>query len=422
MVLPCHLVIGQGYLEIRRFRLRLGEKWRGSVKPNPELDPTRQSSRAGIPEQPERSDRVALVQITHDLAIGGLQQIVVNLCRFIDRQRFDVSVLCLRRLGELAPEIERLGIPVTLLPGRTGHTDYFAFLKVARVLRHRKAAVLHTHNTQPLVDGTLGGLLAGVRTVVHTDHARQFPDKRRYMLAEWVMSHFVHRMVGVSDHTSQNLMKYEHVSPRKIVTIPNGIDGSRYDVRIDPGSLRREFGLEPDGPIIGACVRLTEQKGITFLLQAMTRIRRVFPRAALLVAGQGGLEPALRQEARDLGIDSDVRFLGARLDVPALLRLFDVYALPSIWEGLPLILLEAMAAGCPIVGTDVGGVPTAVEPGVNGLLVRPGDPDALAEAIIQVLSNPSLAQEFASRGLDRFQRLFSAEAMARRYEALYLRQ
>ena len=123
--------------------------------------------------------------ITHDLAIGGLQQVVVNLCRTIDRDKFDVSVLCLRALGEFALEVEKLGIKVFFLPQKKG-TDYFSFFKVAKILRREKIEVIHTHNTQPFIDGTIGALLSGVKTIVHTDHARSFPDKRRYMFTEWV--------------------------------------------------------------------------------------------------------------------------------------------------------------------------------------------------------------------------------------------
>ena len=114
--------------------------------------------------------------ITHDLAIGGLQQVVVNLCRTINRDKFDVSVLCLRTLGEFVPEVEKLGIKVFFLPQKKG-TDYFSFLGVAKILRREKIEVIHTHNTQPFIDGTIGALLSGVKTIVHTDHARSFPIK-----------------------------------------------------------------------------------------------------------------------------------------------------------------------------------------------------------------------------------------------------
>jgi len=366
------------------------------------------------------SDKIRLMQITHDLAIGGLQRVVATLCQNIDRDRFDVSVLCLRSLGPFAADIECLGIEVVLVPQKAT-TDYLSFLKVARILRSLRIDVIHTHNTQPFVDGTLGALLAGVKTVVHTDHARPFPDKRRYMIAERAMSWRAYRVVGVSEHTSRNLVSYEKISRRKIETIPNGIDGARFDVEIDKIQKRREMGIAGDGPVIGLGVRLTSQKGITYLLKAMPEIVRRCPGVTLVVAGEGPLDDDLKSEASALGTGPNVRFVGPRLDVPELLKLFDVYVLPSLWEGLPMVLLEAMAAGCPIVATDVGGVSAAIHTGVNGVLVAPEDPDAIADAVINLLKDENLRQRYAVASREVFRKRFSAQIMTRAYERLYQR-
>ena len=164
--------------------------------------------------------KIRVMQITHDLAIGGLQQVVVNLCNSIDRERFDISVMCLRERGEFATDVEAKGIKVFDLP-KTDKTDYFAFLKVAKVLKQERIDVIHTHNTQPFVDGTIAALLSGVSSIIHTDHARSFPDKKRYMFAEWLMSHFAYKVVGVSDHTSSNLIKYEKISRKNNAQHPH---------------------------------------------------------------------------------------------------------------------------------------------------------------------------------------------------------
>jgi glycosyltransferase involved in cell wall biosynthesis len=361
------------------------------------------------------------MQITHDLAIGGLQQVVVNICRAMDKDLFDVSVLCLRHLGSFVPEVEALGIKVILIPQKET-TDYLSFLQVASILREEKTEVIHTHNTQPFVDGTLGALLSGVKTIVHTDHARNFPDKKRYMFAEWLMSKFAYKVIGVSDHTSKNLMHYEKISPGKIMTIPNGIDGSRFSITLDKQKKRKELGIMADGPVLGLGVRLTEQKGITHLLDAMKMVVSHYPDTTLVIAGDGPLEEELKQKAGRLGIDKNVRFIGPRLDIPELLNLFDLYVLPSLWEGLPMVLLEAMAAGCPIVCTDVGGASTAVTHEVNGLLVKPADPDALSSAILSLLSDEEKRKRFAQNGIKRFQGSFSADIMTRKYEQIYLRK
>ncbi len=364
--------------------------------------------------------RLKVMQITHDLAIGGLQTVVLNICRAIDRQRFDVSVLCLRRGGELVAEVERLGVEVVLLPKKAAGVDYWAFLKVARILRERRIDVIHTHNTQPLVDGTLGAMLAGVRTIVHTDHARKYPDKRRYMFAEWVLSHFVSRIAAVSEATAEDLVKYERVSRRKIVTIPNGVDLAGATVSRDRESMKRSLGIGGKGPVLGLGVRLSRQKGITYLLQAMPEVVRRYPDAVLVIAGEGECAPDLKQEAAALGLDGHTLFLGKRLDMPDVLTALDLYVLPSVWEGLPMVLLEAMAAGCPVIATDVGGVGTVLGHGECGSLVEPSNPPALAREILRVLGDESLRRRYSASARARVERRFTTSAMTRKYERLYL--
>ncbi len=366
--------------------------------------------------------KLRLMQITHDLAIGGLQQVVVNLCRFINRDKFDVSVLCLRELGSYTKEVENMGIKVTLLPQSEKGTDYFSFLKIAKILKREKIDIIHTHNTQPFVEGSVGALLSpSVKTIIHTDHARNFPDKKRYMFSEWLVSHFACWVVGVSDNTCQNLIEYEKISPQKVVTIPNGIDGSKFDIKIDKEKKKKELGLIGFDPIIGLGVRLAEQKGITYLLRAMPKVIEFFPNIALVIAGEGPLESDLKKEATALGIKKNVHFVGPRLDMPELLKLFDLYVLPSLWEGLPMVLLEAMAAGCPIIATDVGGNAYAIKDGYNGTLIEPCNPPKLVEAMINLLSQSNLKKIYILNGLQIYRDKFSAEAMTRRYEELYIR-
>ena len=364
--------------------------------------------------------KIRVMQITHDLAIGGLQQVVVNLCRTIDRDKFDVTVLCLRDMGEFVPDIEKLGIKVILLAQKENGADYFSFMKVAKILREEKVDVIHTHNTQPFIDGTIGALLSGVKTIIHTDHAREFPDKRRYMFAEWFMSQFAYKVVGVSEHTSQNLIRYEKISKSKIMTIPNGIDESVYNININIEQKKHELGIKGNGPVIGLGVRLSEQKGITYLLQAMQYLIKEFPDITLVIAGDGLLEQVLKTEARDLGVEKHTLFLGPRLDIPELLKLFDLYVLPSLWEGLPMVLLEAMAAGCPVVATNVGGNFMAITHGQNGSLVEPKNPTLLAAEIMQLLKDDNLRKSYIKNGHETFESKFSARIMTKQYQRLYL--
>lgn len=369
-----------------------------------------------------RPGKIHVMQITHDLDLGGLQQVVYNICRTIDRDKFELSVLCLRKEGRLADSVRELNVPVYCVAPPPGRTDYFLFRRVASLLRLKNADVIHTHNTQPFIDGTLGAVLAGVRTIIHTDHARQFPDKLRYMLAEKAMSLLSYRVVGCSEHTSMNLHKYERISKRKLITIENGIDPSRFRIEIDPLEKRRQLNIKASGPIIGVAARLSAQKGIRYLIDAMPLVLQRIPNATLVIAGEGELEGELRERTAELNLHDSVRFIGPRNDIPELLKLFTVYVLPSLWEGLPMVILEAMAAGCPVIATDVGGNRRAVEDGVSGSLVKPAHSVELAESILRLLSSPSNLAQFRTAAVRKFEREFSADIMTGKYMKLYQRQ
>ncbi len=371
----------------------------------------------------QESKSLKVMHITHDLAVGGLQRVVVTLCKMTDANRFQTSVLCLRKAGPLESELRERGIPVLTLPRlRKGQTDYGAFLKVAAVLRARRIDVIHTHNTQPMTDGTLGALIAGVRTIIHTDHARQFPDKRRYMIAERLASSFVFRVIGVSEDTSANLTTFEKIPRRRIATIPNGVDPEPFTKPIDCGRVRQGLGVSVRAPLVGTIARLNPEKKLEDAIEAFALVKKVKRNARFCIVGEGPCEQSLRElaEARQLG--ESVIFTGRRTNIAEIVRVFDVFVLSSAREGLPMAVLEAMAGGCPVAAYAVGGVPHAVRNAETGFLVPPGNSTALAERLIELLDDESLRLRFGEMARKFFCERFSAESMTRAYERLYLRE
>ena len=184
--------------------------------------------------------KIKVMQVTHDLNIGGLQQLVGDLCLNIDKSLLDISVCCLRDVGPFAEELQKNGIKVYRIPPRPNNkTDYFSFLKLYNLLKGKQIDILHTHNTHPFMDGTVAGKMADIPVIIHTDHARQFPDKRRYMLAERILSHFVDKVVAVSESVKQDLIYYEKINSKKITVIWNGIDPEKFNCKIN----RKEKGV-----------------------------------------------------------------------------------------------------------------------------------------------------------------------------------
>ena len=362
------------------------------------------------------------MHVTHDLGVGGLPRVVQALCTATDPDRFEVSVLCTRGKGPFAETLETRGIRVYELERPAERPDYFPFRRIAAVLSRNGIDVVHTHNTDPFVGGAIGAALARTPTLIHTDHARTFPDKVRYMVAEHFLAYRAYRVVGVSEDTTEKLHRYERIPRHKLMTIPNGIDLSPFD-RLPPNDeARAALGIVGDGPVIGFSSRIEEQKGIPYLLEAMVRVRTAFPSVKLILAGEGSRRTELEEKVRQLELDDHVRFVGVVMDVPRFLAAVDVYVLPSIWEGLPMALLEAMAAGCPVVASAVGGIPTAVAHEVTGALVDPQQPEPLARELERLLGDPDLRRRLGAEARRVCYERFSASAMAAQYEALYARQ
>jgi len=362
---------------------------------------------------------IKVLQITHDLNIGGLQRVVVDLAIHLDQEIFHVGVLCLREKGPLTRELEEKNIPVFSISHRKVKTDFLTFAKAYSIIRQFKPDVVHTHNTQPFIDGTMAAFLARVPVKVHTDHARNFPDKKRYMFAEWIFSHMSDRLIAVSEHTKNNLIKFEKIGASKIDVIHNGIDGNKFKLTFDVNEKKKQFGVLDRYPIVGLGVRITKQKGITHLIRAVSMLIDTLPDTCLLIAGDGPLQNSLKQEAVELGVAEHIRFVGPQNNMNDILQIIDIFALPSLWEGLPLVILEAMAAKKPIIATNVGGNTEVIKDNLNGILVDPERPDLLADAIISLAGNKTLMEQIANNAYSSYEKNYSVSAMAGKYMKLY---
>lgn len=357
-----------------------------------------------------------VLQLTHDLEFGGLQQVIVNLCKCVDKTRFRLSVLSIHEKGPLASVLEDEGITVDSL--NINAPDYLTFVKIARYLQKQRWDIIHTHNTQPLLEGGLAALMTTPFTpIIHTDHSRVFPVKSRYLLAERVMSWHVQKVVAVSKSTANDLTCKIGMVRSKIQVIPNGVDVGRF--QNTPKDYRIINQLCHGEKIVGVVGRLVEGKGIQFLLRAMKSLLDDGMNVRLVIVGEGEYRQELENQAKSYGIADKIEFAGSRADVEKFYVLFDVFVLPSLFEGLPVVLLEAMAAGCPVIASNVGGVCEIIEDGVSGIMVQPMDHCELAAMLKRVLSDEDYSVSLAERGLSVVREAFSLQSMANSYEYLY---
>jgi glycosyltransferase involved in cell wall biosynthesis/protein-tyrosine-phosphatase len=322
-----------------------------------------------------------------DLWAGAEVQVATVASYLVRRPEVKLTAVLLNE-GQLARELRTLGVDVAVVDERQ-HTAAGILAFLTRLLRTRRVDILHTHRYKDTVLGVLAAKLAGVPHVIRTVHGLAEPmrgwDRMKFQVYEaldkaalWC---FADRIIAVSDGMAATLRTTGY-KPSAVVPIHNGVDLSKVRAMRDRGDVRRELGLPSDAIVIGAVGRLSPVKAHDDLLRAAQRIRQKEPGARFLIVGDGPLRHALAATAVRLGVDRACCFAGSRHDIHDLVAAMDIFVLPSLHEGIPMALLEAMALGRPVVATAVGGVPEVVTDRVNGLLVQPRDDQALADACL----------------------------------------
>jgi len=361
--------------------------------------------------------RQHIMQVTFGMVIGGLERVIMELCRRVDPSRYRLSICCIGRRGPLADVMEAEGVPVIVCEKQSKLAKYFRGVELARIFREHHVDLVHAHHTPALVDGVVGASLAGV-PLITTDHTKAYPTSRRWRLLENGASRVAKVMVAVSAHSKADLIRYQGIAPEKLKVIHNGLD-LKLSRRETVSELRREIGLAPEDLVIGTAARLEDQKGLDLLVDAVPTIARHVPNARVVIVGGGGREGALREQVERMRLGDRVLITGYRVDGVDLIDTFDCFVQTSHWEGMPMALLEAMALHKPIVATAVGGVPEVVVDGVTGILLSPRDRDALARSLIRVLTNRREAVRMGEAGYRRYLTHFTSAGMITEYEQLY---
>lgn len=342
------------------------------------------------------------------------------------RERGHETLIVGRTGGRLAAEAERAGQPFLARPFR-GDLDPAGVAAMAGLFRRFRPDVVIPNLDKEVKLCALASRLAG-RPPVVPRRGNEFPlkDRARYRL---LYKHLVRKVVVNCDATRRTLLDHAPWLPAdRIVVIPNGVEMERFaGPESDPSGaraaalteLRAELELPAGAPVVGMVAELNERKGHVYLLRAAPRILERHPETRFLLVGEGDARAELEAAAARVGLRGRFRFLGRRDDVPDLLQPMDVVVLPSLNEGMPNALMEAMAAGRAVVATNVSGTPELVLDGETGLLVPPRDADALAAAVLRVLDDAALRRRFGEAGRARVAAAFRFERMLERYEALF---
>jgi glycosyltransferase involved in cell wall biosynthesis len=303
--------------------------------------------------------------------------------------------------------------------------DILALFDLVRIIQKEKPDIVHTHTSKAGILGRLAAKLTNVAAIVHTPHGHVFyghfgPWRSRiFIWLEKRFADFTDRMIALTEGEKKDYLKLRLCPPEKLFQIHSGVDIEKFkQVPVGAAEKKRALGLAQNHPVVGFVGWLLPVKGPMHLLKAMAAVWQDHEDTALVFIGKGDLEIDLRTEALKSGANGRVHFLGWRNDIEEIMPLFDILVLPSLNEGMGRVLVEAMAAGKPIVASNVGGIPDLVQHDLNGLLVPPGDENALAAAIRQFIADPAKAKIMGQRGRERCHQ-YSLEAMIGKIDNLY---
>jgi len=367
-----------------------------------------------------QDNRIKVLKFLTNFNIGGTERQFVQMVRQMDLDRFDLHVGCFARRGGFLPLVESRGIPLNAFSIRRLYSPLTTLrqLQFARYLRWNRFQVVHTYGFYPNFFAIPAARLAGVPVIIASirDTGEVWEPKKR--LVQKAVCRLATCVLANADAVRRQLIS-DGYDERKLAVIRNGIDLQRLDRIEASGPIRREFGIADDSPIITVLSRLNELKGVQYFLDAIPSVRTWFPNARFLIVGEGPARIDLEFYARSKGIGGAAIFTGVRMDAPKILQETSISVLPSLSEGLSNVLIESMAAGLPVVATDVGGNPELVDNGTTGLLVPPRDANALAKAMLQLLSSPETAARMGSAGRERIERRFSMGRAVHETQQLY---
>jgi glycosyltransferase involved in cell wall biosynthesis len=359
---------------------------------------------------------------------GGGAQVILSLAKVALSAGFEVDVLIAKNRA-FAQQLRSEGVGVIDLDVIRRSIrpiwDTVGLIRLYRFIASSDYSIVHTHTSKAGFVGRLAAHWARVPVIVHTVHGFAFHDFSRslavfsYRILERLAARWCDRIVTVSEHHRDVALRMKIGTADTVLAIPNGIPPDRVRHSQSTDETRMQLDIHPEDIVLLSMGRLAEQKGLSYLIQGVGLLSRTVPNLRLLLAGEGDLRTQLEEEVHRLGLADRVSFLGLRMDVGNLLAACDIVTLPSLWEGLSIALLEAMAAAKPIVTTNIASNLEVTDGGTCAILVAPAAPDELATAIDRLIGDAQMRDELGRRGAEVFMSRYTEERMVVAYLAMY---
>lgn len=367
--------------------------------------------------------RISILFVIDGLEFGGGERVFLQLAAGL-RDRYQVFVAAMPG-GEFENELKQLKIQF-LSVDISRRISFKPICQIKDIIRNNKIDLVHSQGARADFFARVAGRLAGVPNILCTiampvEGFDTGPLRKKiYRFMDWLSERYVERFIVVSDSLKKTLIKRRGISTHQIVRIYNGIELEQYRPNSEYGNLRKEWGVPEDVALIGAIGRMVSQKGFEYLIKAIPAIMKSFSKAKIVIVGDGPLKEGLEALGEGLKVKSSLIFTGFRSDIKEILSAIDILVIPSLLEGFPMITLEGMAMAKPIVATNIDGITEQITDGINGILVPPKDPSALAKAVIRVLKDKEWARAMGLSARGKVEQDFSVEKMVAETEKVYV--
>lgn len=368
-----------------------------------------------------------LLFIITKLELGGAQKQLLSLIESLDKNKYNVFLFTAREgfLNEEALSIRGLTVHRSGFLERPIHPikDMLALLEIRKFIKVNKITIVHTHSSKAGILGRWAARMAGVKAILHTVHGWSFNDYQSKWLRvicirlERISAGFTDRIIVVSRYDKEAGLKNMIGGANSYRLVRYAVD--RAGLGADPGPVRKEFGFADGDAVVGSIACFKPQKSPQDFIRLASRVAQRIPNAKFLLVGDGNLRPDINRLISKYGLSSRIVLSGWRRDIPQLLSAMDVFVLTSLWEGLPISALEAMAAAKPVVVTDTGGIREVVSNGVNGFLVPRGDVSRMCDAVIPILRDRGLRDAIGQSAQECITGDFSVETVSNLTDKLY---
>ena len=367
--------------------------------------------------------KINLLYVINSMNNGGAEMVAIRLAERLNKNIFRSIICSLSDEGPLRSILTNRGIPFYTLNKKEGK-DFSIVFRLRRLLKKEKINIIHSHTIGPLLYSYFSTRFFKKIIWIHSEHINMETEisySLRHFYYNKILLGSIDGFVSIANHLTEYFKKRFNFKGVFVTTIPNSIELSEFDIqsKFDSSCLKDELGIPSKCKIIGNISALREQKDHMTLIQSMEYVIKCVSDTVLVIAGEGECEDQLRRYVKEMKLEKNIIFLGYRSDVRSLLQDFDLFILPSLYEGLPVCVLEAMASGIPVVATNVDGTNELVRNGHTGLLVPTKSPRKMADAIVELISNPDKIRKMGESARDVIKNEYNNIDMIRKYEEFY---